>query len=75
MLQKGSIVQARLIEALDQDHWIVSFQGRLIQVKNSTPIEFKENLLLNLKVKKTSPVELVVVSESSKRGLSSSWTI
>ena len=60
MLRKGNLFKAKLIEAIDRNHWIVSFQGQLFQVRNSSDIEFKEGLLLTLMVEKEKPLELRV---------------
>ena len=61
MLRKGARIRAKLIEAIDEDHWIVSFQGQLIQVKNITDIPFEEGMLLNLQVEKIDPIQLKVL--------------
>lgn len=62
-LPKGTRVQAKLIEEVEKDHWIVSFQGNLIQVKNSTSLKFTSGLFLNLEVVKEYPLELKVISK------------
>ncbi len=68
MLNRGQQIQAKLIEAIDKDHWIVSFEGQLLQVTNSTPLEFKKNLVLNLKVIQGNPLRLSVLSEAPNKG-------
>lgn len=68
MLAKGTIITAKLIEAIEENRWIVSFQGELLQVQNNTPIQFKENLNLRLQVIKEKPLALKVLCEQrSKR--------
>lgn len=67
MLRKGAIIKAKLIEAIEKDQWIVSFQGELIQVKNNTPIEFEEGRLLRLQVVKEKPLELKILSQKQNR--------
>ena len=69
MLPAGTKINAKLIEEVEKDHWIVSFQGELIQVKNSTDIKFKKNLTLTLQVVKQSPFELKVLSKENSRKL------
>jgi hypothetical protein len=60
MWQKGQKIQAKLIEKVDKDHWIASFQGQLLQVKNSTAMIFQEGLLLQLVVVSTKPLSFKV---------------
>ena len=67
MLRKGSRVQAKLIEAIDNRYWIVSFQGQLIQVRNNTDIPFEEGAQLSLQVESVNPIQLKVLG-SSRRG-------
>ena len=52
-LSKGSRIQAKLIEEVDANHWIVSFKGHLLQVKNSTSIKFESEMSLELEVVKS----------------------
>lgn len=63
----GSRIQAKLIEEVQTDHWIVSFRGHLIQVKNSTEIRFKEGLILNLQVTREQPLQLKVLSSAKHK--------
>ncbi len=65
-LSKGSRIQAKLIEEVDANHWIVSFKGHLLQVKNSTSIKFESEMSLELEVVKEKPLELKILSPSCK---------
>ncbi len=67
MIRQGSKIQAKLIEEVDADHWIVSFQGQLLQVKNTTAIEFKPGLRLQLIVMQSDPLELKIHSQADPR--------
>ena len=62
MLRLGEIVHGKLIEAIDKHHWIVSFRGDLMQVKNLSPIKFEKNKIVPLKVVQESPIQLQVLS-------------
>lgn len=66
MLRTGQYIQAKLIESVEYNHWIVSFQGELLKVKNTTDIHFKEGLTLNLQVVRSSPLELKVLSQERR---------
>ncbi len=65
MLKKGTRITAKLIEAIEKDQWIVSFQGNLIQVKNNTSIQFQEGLLLRLEVVRENPFQLKILSKDN----------
>ena len=69
MLKKGTYIKAKLIEAVEEDYWIVSFQGQLLQVKNNTNIEFKAGLILQLQVVKQSPLSLRILQNQSASSL------
>lgn len=69
MLQKGSRIQAKLIEEVDADHWIVSFQGQLLQVRNTTAIKFEPGLRLQLVVENPNPLQLKIHSKADPRNL------
>lgn len=62
MLQSGTIIEAKLIEAVEKDRWIVSFQGHLLQVKNTTAIKFEAGKVLQLKIEKLNPIQLRILS-------------
>lgn len=64
MLVKGQFIKAKLIEAVEENRWIVSFEGDLLQVQNSTPIVFEEGKTLTLKVQSLNPFKLQVVSKA-----------
>lgn len=66
MLQVGTVIQAKLIEEVEKDHWIVSFQGQLLQVRNTTPVKFKPSLLLQLKVESPNPLCLKVIGPARR---------
>lgn len=65
MLTRGSQVQAKLIEVIEKNRWIVSFQGELLQVHNSTDIKFEAGKKVLLLVCETSPLVLKVVRDKS----------
>lgn len=64
MLKVGYRIKAKLVEAVEKNQWIVSFQGHLLQVKNTTAIQFQEGLILNLQVIKEEPLQLKILSEA-----------
>lgn len=61
MLKLGEIVQGKLIESIDPTHWIVSFRGNLIQVRNLSPLKFEKDKLVQLKVVQEKPLQLQVI--------------
>ena len=67
MLKKGAHIKAKLIEAVEKDQWIVSFQGELLQVHNSTDIEFKEGLMLRLQVVRENPLAFKIITKASNK--------
>lgn len=66
MLKLGDIVQGKMVEAIDHDHWIISFEGKLQQVKNTTALKFEKDRYIILKVKEENPLQLQIYSYSSK---------
>lgn len=62
---EGFVLEAKLIEAVEKDRWIVSFQGRLLQVQNTTDTEFEAGKILRLKVKKETPLLLTVIGNKN----------
>ncbi len=67
MLTRGLQIQAKLVEEVEHNKWIVSFQGQLLQVENTSPLLFKESAVIELTVEKTDPLVLKVVSKSKNR--------
>ncbi len=67
MLKKGTFIKAKLIEAVEKNQWIVSFQGDLLQVQNSTDIEFKEGLMLRLQVVKERPLAFKIITKKTNK--------
>lgn len=66
MLKAGDNIQGKLIEEVEKDRWIVSFQGQLLQVSNTTNITFQKNKTLNLLVVRIIPLELKVLESARK---------
>ena len=64
MLVRGQFIKAKLIEAVEDNRWIVSFEGDLLQVQNSTSIAFEEGKMLTLRVQALNPLKLQVVSKA-----------
>jgi hypothetical protein len=62
MLKLGDIVHGKLIEAIDDNHWIVSFNGTLMQVKNTSPIPFEKDKIIKLRISRERPLELQLYS-------------
>lgn len=54
----NDICTVRVIEQIDNESWIVSFGGMLIQVKNKTVRPLKEGTMVRVRVKSMNPVEL-----------------
>lgn len=65
MFKKGDWIQAKLIEEVESNRWIVSFQGQLYSVKNSTQIPFKQQKILTLEVTELHPLQLKIVSTNA----------
>ena len=65
MLKVGHRINAKLVEAVEKNQWIVSLQGHLLQVKNTTSIKFKEGLILQLQVVKAKPLQLKIIEDTS----------
>lgn len=70
MLRVGDTVQAKLIEEIEKDRWIVSFQGTLSQVLNTTNISFEKSKRISLVVERVSPLELRVKGSAVRRRFS-----
>ena len=67
----GQLWKTKLIEPIDDGHWIVSLEGRLIQVRNSTGKKFTEGQEVELEVLRVRPLQLKIVGLSlaqSSRG-------
>ena len=71
MLAKGDRFTAKLIECVERDHWIVSYQGHLFQVKNTTTTTFRPGMELNLQVVSILPVKLKILAHNPSPG---SWS-
>lgn len=54
----GEIILVKVIEQLDAKSWIVSLQGTLIQVKNTTNIALKEGEMVRMRVSSLNPPQL-----------------
>lgn len=54
----NDVCSVRVIERIDQESWIVSFSGVLIQIKNRTIRPLKEGVFVRVRVISTSPIEL-----------------
>lgn len=54
----GEIILVKVIEQLDAKSWIVSLQGTLIQVKNTTNITLKEGEMVRMRVSSLNPPQL-----------------
>ena len=61
----GGTIFAKLIEEVEADQWIVSFQGELYQVKNETKISFAPGRNIQLKIVGVHPVRLKTVDSQS----------
>lgn len=57
----GDEVQARVIERIDAQDWIVSLNGTLIRITNQVGTPLRENQLIWLKVKSLDPAELILI--------------
>lgn len=71
MLVKGDRFTAKLIECVEKDHWIVSYQGHLFQVRNTTTTAFQPGMQLNLQVISILPIKLKILDHNPSLG---SWS-
>ncbi|MCB0377099.1 MAG: hypothetical protein KDD33_01275 [Bdellovibrionales bacterium] len=72
MLKLGDQVSAKLIEKVDTHHWIVSFEGDLLQVRNATTFTFEAGKIVSLQVVSERPLQFKIIglaSNKSFRGL------
>lgn len=54
----GDIITVKVIENIDPRSWLVSVDGTLLQVKNVTPLAFKEGERVRVKVVSLHPPQL-----------------
>ena len=52
----GEIIECQFIEQIEPRVFIVSFEGKLLRVQNSTGEKFKVNQTIKLKVVSVSPL-------------------
>ncbi len=63
----GSKVQGKLVEEIEKDQWIVSFDGHLVRVRNTTSMGFEEGRVLSLEVVGVNPLALKVLVPRKNR--------
>ncbi len=54
----GDIITVKVIEQIDPKSWIVSLDGTLIQVKNTTSVPLTEGEMVRMEVVSLNPPEL-----------------
>jgi hypothetical protein len=57
-LELDQIIEATLVEQIDSQHWIVSYQGQLFQVTNRSGLDFEAQKSIQLQVVGLSPLRL-----------------
>ena len=57
----GDIIQVRLVEDLGDHAWLVSLEGTLIQVRNRSLSEFREGMMISVRLESLDPARLVVL--------------
>lgn len=57
----GDHIQAKVIEHIDGKEWILSLEGNLIRVVNSSRTKFKEGEKVWLKIESLEPPRLVEI--------------
>ncbi|MCB9072859.1 MAG: hypothetical protein H6623_04490 [Bdellovibrionaceae bacterium] len=61
------VLSVRVIERVDQESWIVSLSGTLIQVKNKTKRPMRIGEQVRMRIKSLDPVELEFVDRNANR--------
>jgi hypothetical protein len=64
MFRLGEHIQAKLVEAVEENRWIISYQGQLFQVQNNSGLKFQPNHTIRLVVTQLHPLELKIVSSA-----------
>lgn len=54
----GDNLEVKVIERVDNSAWIVSLQGMLIQVRNSTTLSLKEGDIVQMRLVSLDPPQL-----------------
>ena len=54
----GDLIEVKVIERVDNTAWIVSLQGMLIQVRNSTTLSLKEGDTVRMRLVSLDPPQL-----------------
>lgn len=65
-LKKGEVVQAKVIEVISPSTFIVSFNGDLIRVRNSSGQKFSTGDTVKLKVSQLRPLSFQISSASRR---------
>jgi len=56
--QLGDVITVKVIEKVDERSWIVSLEGTLIQVKNTTATALEEGEMVRMQVTSLNPPQL-----------------
>ncbi len=59
--RQGDVIPVKVIEHIDGDSWIVSFEGDLIRVQNSSQQKFREGAVISMRLISVDPPQLIVV--------------
>ena len=65
-LELDQIIEATLVEQIDPQHWIVSYQGHLFQVTNRSGLSFSAQKSIQLQVMSLSPLRLATFSRKDQ---------
>ena len=54
----GDVISVKVVEQVDAKSWIVSLEGLLIQVKNTTDVALREGEMVRMQVTSLNPPRL-----------------
>ncbi|MCB0391163.1 MAG: hypothetical protein KDD58_07725 [Bdellovibrionales bacterium] len=69
-MKKGDIVQAKIIEHIANQVFIVNFNGSLLRVTNTSGETFRPNQLVELVVLAVDPLAFQLIGKKSNKNIS-----
>ena len=65
-LKIGDRIQGKLVEEMEDNLWIVSIDGDLLQVRNTSDLSFKEGKKVQLQVMREKPLQLIILGQAQR---------
>lgn len=66
----GDSIEGKLVEEVEKNLWIVSIGGTLLQVKNTSELNFKKDKKVKLQLVQDKPMQFIILGlakRSSRR--------